>query len=502
MQTTPETQAPPAGEPEAHEISPHDLLQFAVRATRRHIVLGLAVGLAVGFVGFVTTSCIPNIYEASTKIFIEDSVGMTSSLTSGKSLAGTLEGARALDEFILARDNLAAIVREAQLYDTWPRTRPLPMRIKDRLVEAMFGPPDRHGMERAFVEMLAASITARKDGESVRITASWRDPQNTYDITRLVQRNFLAARAAHELGPLQRAIPFLENELESSGTELVAAIEAIAKAYEDNAPAAPQGKPSVAALMASASGGKSTGSPRSVELMSLSRELTETRQKIRELVTPNRDRVAALKLELIEMQASYSPDHPRVLQQQARIAAASEISSEVKLLKARESELLAQLSRAAVRPADGGNAANKGEEGAPETSLDRVEATVGGGRSADDYELIPAKARLGLLMKKSDDLASRLQTARITLATAEGDFQHRYIVIEQPDVPGVPLKNKKGIFYLASVIASLLTVVGTATLREFRRGRIVELWQVRTLGLPVLGEVRLQALPRGDGDKS
>lgn len=473
------------GEPEEEEanFSPREMLAFAVDATRRHVWLASLVGAFVLAVGLAVAVSIPQNYDATTKIFIRDSVGVTSALTSGRTMAQQLDGARALNEFILARDNLVAIVREARLFETWPRTRALPMRIKDSVMAALVGSPSQADMERVFVEMLALSIFAKKDGESVRINGQWRDPHNAYDITRLVQRNFLAARAAYELGPVLRAVPLLEAELAAADREVEDAIERLLASRETAAAAPPPNARPVPGVSTQPAGGGARGG----ELISAARELSEVRAKLKELTGPSKERVAALKLELVELQASYSADHPRVLQQQAKIAAASAVSSDMAALRLRENELLGIVARSAPRDnplalADPSSAAAKPDD---------ASATV---------SLAPFQSRLGQTMKRVEELRNRLETARLEIATVEMDFQHRYVVVEQPEVPGKPVKSKRPLFLAGAVLAGLLAAILTAVLRELRRDYLRDPWQVRSLGPQLIGDVELPRLPSGKGE--
>lgn len=466
--------AVPDGESEDGASSLKDLAQFALRSARQHLAFCVLIGLVIAFVGITIVSCIPPVFDATSKIFVQDGGAVTSSLASGRERYRPIEGTRGLEEFILARDNLLSIVREAKLYDRWPTTRPWPMRIKDRVMEALVGPPLRKDMERGFVEMLSKSITGAKDGESVRIHGQWRDRESAYEITRLVQRNFLAARAAHDLGPIQRAIPFLEAQLSEADQAIEAAVTRI-HAAQSGAAAAPTGQkegapqPPVPAK-----------DPQIAELAAISRQLAEARRNQRALVEPWRKRIADLKMELVEMRASYAPEHPRVLQQEARIEAASEVPEELAALREKEQELLNALqsrgvSRAAIQASD--------------TAAPKVEPSL------NSPELAPLQARLVAALRKSDDFAQRLESARIELATAEADFQHRYVVVEQPEMPNKPLKQKQPMLFAVVMILAVLVGGLSGSVRELRKGQLIEPWQVRALGLEIVGEAELKRLP-------
>ena len=452
---------------EEEAFSPRELATFALRATRRHLRLCMAVSLLVLLLGSAVVSALPPVFDATCKIFVQDGGAVTSSLASGRERYRPIEGARGLEEFILARDNLLSIVREAELFDSWPRTRALPMQVKDRVFAYLFGPPDRIYMERGFAEMLTAAVAAEKEGESIRIHAQWRDPQNAYDIARLVQRNFIAARAAHDLGPIRRAIPFLEGQLREADEELERAIARMQGSLASRA------KDSKSDRTAGSSDAKD---PDLVELAALSRELSENRRQQRSLVGPRRQRVQEMRLQLIDLKASYSADHPLVRQQEARIEAMTASPEALSELRKRESELQVALSTRGIIP--------KTEEP----------------RKADDPEFTLQRARLGTALRKSDEMAARLEAARIELATAEADFEHRYVVVEEPEVPKKPLKAKKKLMMLIGVlIAALVMGVLVGVALELRKGRLIEPWQVRALGVEVLGEVDLRKLlPRNN----
>ncbi|MFT3925228.1 MAG: hypothetical protein QM778_22010 [Myxococcales bacterium] len=444
-----------------------------VRAVRLNLGLCLLIATVVALLGSTIVAAMPVIYEATFKIFIQDGGNLTVSLASGRDRNRAIEGARGLEEFILARDNLLSIVREAQLVERWPSTRPLPMRLKDQLMGSIFGQPAARDLERGFVEMLGSSITGKKDGESIRVSAQWRDGPSAYEVARLVQRNFLAARASHDLGPIQRAIPFLEAQLQQADL----AIESgVTRVLETSA------KPAVSATAPKKPVSDPERDASLVELASLTRELAEIRREQRSLMEPYRKRLTELKTVVADLKIQYSEDHPLLQQAEARVEAASELPAEMASLKAKEADVLARLASKGVNKVSAGDAAEE-ELDAP------VPVDTG------DIELAPVKARLFNALRKSDEIAARLESARIELASAETDFNHRYVVIEQPEVPSRPLKGKKPVLFIAVLIASILFGVAGAGLREFRRGRLMEPWQVRAIGLPLLAEVELKKLP-------
>jgi hypothetical protein len=462
------------GSTEDSGFSPKEIAQFALRAVRDNVAICILIAVVVSAIGVTVVSALPRIYDSTCKIFVQEAGAVTTNIASGTNHYSPGAAMRGLQEFILTRDNLMSIVREAKLAEKWPRTRPWPMQIKDKIFRAVFGPVDPKYLERGFADMLGGMINAAKEGESIRITAAWRDPQSAYEITRLVQRNFLAARASNDLGPVRRVIPFLEEQQLEADQAIEEAIARVVNAKAQN----PSPAPAAAQAQAQA-GGAAKPAPKtssSMELATLSRELAENRKEQRALMEPRRQRIAALKLELLDMSAGYSEEHPLVQQREARIASLSEVPQEVVLLRQKESQLLNALaSRGVVRTA---------------TEVATVAERL---PDPNDPELLPLQMQLGAALRKSDDVAARLQQVQIELATAEADFKHRYVVVEEAEVPNRPIKPKAvPLLYLLCVVAGLVLGAATGVLLELRRGRLVDLWQVRALGIELLGEVNLK----------
>jgi hypothetical protein len=94
-------------------------------------------------------------------------------------------------------------------------------------------------------------------------------------------------------------------------------------------------------------------------------------------------------------------------------------------------------------------------------------------------------------ISRYNNVAMRIDAARLELTTAETAFQYRYVVVQEPEVPRAPVKPNRKLLILASIAGAfgLGLLVGAA--KELASGRLIEVWQVRQLKLPVLGEVDL-----------
>jgi uncharacterized protein involved in exopolysaccharide biosynthesis len=469
--------------------SVREWISFGATALRRHKLLAGAITVLVLLVGSAIVSMLPPQYETGFRIFVQDGSSITTALASGMDRSNSKQNPaeRGMSEYLLARDNLLSVVREANVFDQWPRSRPLVLRIKDQLSASLFGPPQRMYMERGFMEMLAANVNGYREGESLRVFVRWRDPLVSYDLARLMMRNFLSARASVEFGPIQRALPFLEAQLEQADQAIEAAVQQMQAqkeyAWQANSTSGTTATP-----------GATPASNPLGELTSKTTRLFEVRRKIKALSEPLSRRVAELEAQLADTRPLYGPNHPKLLQLEARLAAAREPSPELAELKQEETDLRKVIAAAASRPpaaasqpADG--ASNDGAKPATKPEAPAVE-TPG--------EMASAQARFYKALAKSQEIMARLDTARIELAAAQSEFDHKYVVIEEPEVPGRPLKNKKPMYAAGVVVAALVLALLAAVGRELASGRLRQEWQVRQLGLPVLAFVDLKQLPPSD----
>ena len=100
------------------------------------------------------------------------------------------------------------------------------------------------------------------------------------------------------------------------------------------------------------------------------------------------------------------------------------------------------------------------------------------------------QAKLITAINKYNELSERVASTHLEIATAETAFKHRYLVTVDAEVPIAPLKPKLPLFIiLGSVAFGLLLSIAIGPVLELLRGRLLASWQVKRLGLPLLGEV-------------
>lgn len=466
-------------------VSPLELLGFVLRGARRHLLSCVAVFTLVAVIGVAAVYAIPPLYESTAKIYVTQNSALTASLASGRRGEDANAALRGLREVVLNQENLLALVREAKLADSWHRTRTWPLRWKDQAMAALFGPPNRADLERALVELLETHMWVyAEEGTSIRFTAWWRDPEAAFRLVQLAQRNFLNSRTSDEVASINRAIALLEAEQKRADDMISPAIkdmqQALAKARERTplppTPASAEGAPARPAPA------RAAPAPASSEV-NLER-LQEIRRAQREVLDPWQRRLADLKFQLTELRAIFGPAHPTVTQQEAKLAAASETPPELARLRDEEAELVESVKSVGTA-AETGSTIRRTSTAQPV----RMPASL---QREEDPEVAAARVRVETALAKSRDVSSRLDAARMEFATVEASAKHRYAVVEAPEQPNKPFKPKRPVLLAAALAVALLLGFLTGAARELATGRLVEAWQVRKLGLDVLGEVDLE----------
>jgi uncharacterized protein involved in exopolysaccharide biosynthesis len=113
----------------------------------------------------------------------------------------------------------------------------------------------------------------------------------------------------------------------------------------------------------------------------------------------------------------------------------------------------------------------------------------------EDPEVSAARAKLMSAVSKYDELKNRQDAARIELTTTEIAFKYRYVVVAEPELPRKPIKPNRPGLIMTSLAAGLLAGLLAGAIRELTSGRIVEPWQVKQIGLPLLADVSLSDRP-------
>jgi uncharacterized protein involved in exopolysaccharide biosynthesis len=496
-----------------------EILGFVIRSARRHRLLGVGVGVGILSVGLLASRTVPQRYQSESRILIEESSAKTAYLSSNDRWRPNVDSLGESTELVLRKGSLESIVEEAELPAVWEANRPTPIRIRDKIVSTLLGmgPISEADKVDALVRMLASRIQIARDKNIVSIRAQWQDPATTCRLAKLVESRLLESLQTQEFSSINAAISLLEEQAKNAAELIPPALNAVsrirnrANAPLSHAPAAQRAE-SVQAAAAPAIPGAATGhsaqSPAKKEDQAqdsgdseppqpdkkLAAKLSQIREQIKTVEAPWQRHLAELKLQLSEMQVTYGPEHPLVVQQEGRIRSASEPPPELQELRGEEHRILTNIEET-------GNAGASGLPSSRSSSRPSMMNRDGGGVRAsatptareevENPELIAAMAQLHSAIKKYGDLAERAGSARLELTTAQVEFRRRYVVVSEPEVPRKPVKPLQALIALGSLLASILFGILSGALREIASGRIRESWQIEALGLPILGELRL-----------
>jgi hypothetical protein len=226
-----------------------------------------------------------------------------------------------------------------------------------------------------------------------------------------------------------------------------------------------------------------------LDLARLQSDLAARRRAIGDLEQYRQQRINDLNAELAKEQAVYTPDHPVVQSTQRMLDGLATPSEQVEALRVETDKLEQQILAHGGRVPAAGSAGGAGKRDEIEEAWERLE----GGDPRLEFD----RKQLSYLLKEYADLHSRVDSARLEMETAESEFQHRYSVIQPPELPRGAMKPYGLLFTVGGLLGGLGLAFFLSTAADIRQGRVLEKWQLEhDLQLPVLAVVR-RDLPPG-----
>jgi uncharacterized protein involved in exopolysaccharide biosynthesis len=495
MSFTP-TEPEQADESEGLGVSPGEWMRFVLAAARRHLLLGMASLVVVASIGVAVSIAIPSIYEASSKILVSQSALATAALSNPNRQLPVVDPMRGISDITLTRDNLEAVIRDTGLIQHWFATRSPLLKAKDWLWSVVMGPIPESDKLRALIGVLETRLTVKaEDATSIRIQVFWGDREMVVKLAKAIRDKFLQARVAQETAVISAAIGVIEDEVKRAAEAIEPALGGVVRAREKSkevkgvasadAGATAAGEPAAAPT---ATFVRSAPRPQGPD-PAVSSKLAEIRQAERNVQEPWQRRLTELRLQLADLRSQYGAAHPLVVQQEAKIKDAGIEPAELGALRQEERELIARIETGQVTAADvasGRWVPNRPLGGSAPAAPLMLE---------EDPEVSAARAKLMSAVSKYDELKNRLDAARIELTTTEIAFKYRYVVVAEPELPRKPIKPNRPGLILASIAAGIMAGLLAGAIRELTSGRVVEPWQVKQIGLPLLADVSLSDRP-------
>jgi uncharacterized protein involved in exopolysaccharide biosynthesis len=451
-----------------------ELIGFVLRSVSRHRWLSALAAVSMFSLAIIGLKIMPRTYRVDTTILTQKNQVMASL---GNPNHPSLEGdapTRAAAETVLKHDNLVALVKQANLLDTWEESRAPILRLKDTLMSLVRGKlTDEERME-ALVGLLGRKLRVYTGEGTITIQTEWHEASSAYRLVESAQQNFLEARHAAEISTIAEAISILEGHAANVHEAIEAALDEVHK-YEGRR----QGSTSAPRRRAAGI------SAAEKELAQLRVMLAAKQRAISDLEEFRRRRLGELQGQLAEQKAMYTPAHPMIANTEQSIASLSRDSPQIIALK-REAE---EISREYL--ARGGKDPGATPEAPPPPPREEIEAIRREPpRTAEDDSLEYARSRLRIASRKYEDLLDRIDAARIALDTARAAFKYRYSVVRPPQMPKKADKPVPALFIGGGIFMGIAMAFVLSTLKDVMAGKIVERWQVeRSLEIPVLTEV-------------
>ena len=477
------------------------ILAYAVGSIRRRRRLVLLLALGIFAAAASSLYLMPKTYHVETRLLTQRNQALA---LKGENQAETMT--RAAVETVMRRDNLVAIIHQTNLVNEWYNRRaPLP-HLKDIIVHAIGKPEAESETIEWMADVLEKRMTVWTNEGIVGIAVDWPDPAIALRLVDAAQQNYLEAKHATEITAIAEQVSILQNHAAVLRDDVDSAVEVIEKLRADRL-----AKPLATAPTSTASpptppsgGGRPAPAPHhssepDPELTQLKATIEAKQRAINDLEDFRRRRLSELNASLAEKSATYTENHPVMIDLRQTIASLSSESPQVTTLRADVARLQKEFDeRSAIATAEqrvvpviavGGSLA------APPPlpgSVIRIEQESNDDR---DPAMMYARSQLRDAMAKYSSLRAQIETTRIDFDTAEAAFKYRYSVIEPPLYPKGPSKPNRILVILAGLLGGLFVGIFAAVVVDIRRGRFVEKWQVeRTLDLPTLGEVDFAAL--------
>lgn len=465
-----------------------DLAGFWLRAPRREpgrfcvlLVSAVALGTAI-FVIY------PRTYATEVKILAQRNLVLPALGNPNRTVPREADNpTKNVADAILQHDNLVGLIKQVNLVDRWRGTRPTLLRAKDRLSER-FGPAQtEQDRIRSIEGVLEKRLVVTNDDTTITITSEWTDAQMAYDIASAVERNFIDARYDAEISVINDAIDILEQHA-AEEKERFDEARTDFETVELRVPNPPS-KALPTATSPRPLPHRRTASAGAVDPQLL-QSLAETRASIQQLEATRSARVAEANKQMSDALMTYRPEHPTIIALKQKLAEAQGEPPDLARLRNEERALIDKLAVNAPPLATAIASASSSSPAAAAT----IAALTGGGGSPlvieEDPAVTVARMKLQQSAQKYADLETRIDGAKIELDIAKTAHKYRYSIVRPAEVSKHPNKPNPLALFVMLVFMGLVVSFGGVVAGEWRRGRIVEAWQIEhTLKLPILGEI-------------
>jgi len=482
-----------------------EMLEFAVRASRRHVRLGLSITVATVVLGLAVSKIVPQKYEATSQILADETFNKTDALSTPDRAAPNLDPFSGSFELLTQKSVLISIIDEVGLLANMEAQQLPWMRSMDALVSRITGRelPSLDEKRDAVAKVLATHITLKKNKNVVNIQVTWPDRRMAFRIAQLTYGKLMELVRNRDAATYSAAISILEDEAKRASEAIEPALTEVVRERDQGKQAAPAMPVGAAAVEQNRTRIKAeVASPAlapvneaaAAQARQFSAKLAEINSKIQAVEDGWHRQQASLNAHLTELRTVYGQAHPQVIQQQTLIAAAREPPAELKGLQSARTELLSEIQnvpevgspnstgqpRTILRPA--GRAPS-------ERTIALSQPATGAAGANENLELTASRAKLIRAVDNYNNVAARLASARLQFAASQATFGMRFVVVNKPELPTAPIRPLRMLVRFAALFAGLLFGFLAGALRDLSTGIVHESAQLKAFGLKDLGEL-------------
>jgi uncharacterized protein involved in exopolysaccharide biosynthesis len=480
--------------------------RFAQRALVRRKVLIAAVATVGTVLTLMIASLWPRTFSCQT-VMITTYNGVLDSNQGPQPLAGA--------ELVTTRENLEALIKSTNLTRKYVERRPPLLEYKARIMAAIFGPLDEKVLSAIVVGTLQTRLELKAEKDKLTITADWTDGKTAAELAEAARESFLRIRNRTETSAFQEKMSILDAHAATLRDE----IEGLAKQARDDLSAK---RAEIMAEAKSASGTTATSgsvdakrppaaSPRSLprrskpatdaQLPELKERLAALKTRLTQAESDRSRQITEQQGKLEELKLRLMPNHPQVITQEERVNIASQVSSELAMMRGEVSDLEAQIrQRTATANLGQASSGSSGSAGGTTAAGDTGALPTEILGLLDQPEVDPAMyAQMSGAIARYGSLRDEVRGSKLALDTAQAAFNHRYQVVTPVEEPNRPIKPKVPVIYGVGLALSLLLAFLLPLLLELKRDVLVERWQVQGFQLPVLAELRLPPSSKDQG---
>ncbi len=488
------------------------LAGFFVRAQSRHRFVGPLVFALVATLTVLAAWLYPRVYEVDFRLLAQRNFLLPALGNPNRTVPREADNpTKNMQEIVVQRDNLVALVKQVDLVDRWDAARAPVLRIKDKITTAFVGPLSDEDKMQALLGLLQQRLWVTTEDSALTFTVSWPSPQVAFELSSIVEKNFLEAKYDNEVSVIREAIKILDDRAKEQATQVDLALAELTKQQDAQKRSAEEAVGAPVTVPAPAPGGGGGGGggsapaprPRPRATSSVKNEAVEQLEDVRKQISTleaSQDRALAdAQKQLSDARLTLGPLHPTVVSLTEKVEQLNRPNPQLASLKQQEHTLVASIAAAAPPPApdDDGAPAPRQQgaiipQAAPAPALapkpDAVSHLVAALTDRDDAATAFARAKLQAATTKYNELLTRLEAAQIELDVARAAFKYKYEVVRPPEYPKKPRKPNVPVLLVAGLLAAALFAFLIPGLLDLASGRLLEPWQAQTaLKMPVIG---------------